>query len=136
MRLTSLLPFVAVTALSLSPSAQAATTITWWHAMEGVLGEKVNAIAEEFNASQNDYVVKPVYKGSYSDNLTATIAAFRAGQAPAITQVFEVGTATMMNAKGEQPRNHIEVPQVDLVLLSYSCFLIRNPYRLFYNRSS
>ena len=43
---------------------------------------------------------------------------------------------TMMNAKGEQPRNHIEVPQVDLVLLSYPCFLIRNPYRLFYNRSS
>ncbi|WP_223162029.1 sn-glycerol-3-phosphate ABC transporter substrate-binding protein UgpB [Salinicola endophyticus] len=100
MRLSHLLPFVAVTALSLSPSAQAATTITWWHAMEGVLGEKVNAIADEFNASQDDYVVKPVYKGSYSDNLTATIAAFRAGQAPAITQVFEVGTATMMSAKG------------------------------------
>lgn len=38
--------------------------------------------------------------------------------------------------QGEQPRNHIEVPQVDLVLLSYPCFLIRNPYRLFYNRSS
>ncbi|WP_244158393.1 sn-glycerol-3-phosphate ABC transporter substrate-binding protein UgpB [Salinicola socius] len=100
MRFHHLFCCAALATLSFSSSAQAATTITWWHAMEGVLGEKVNEIADEFNASQDEYVVKPVYKGSYSDNLTATIAAFRANQAPAITQVFEVGTATMMNAAG------------------------------------
>ena len=32
--------------------------------------------------------------------MTAAIAAFRAGNAPHILQVFEVGTATMMAAKG------------------------------------
>ena len=32
--------------------------------------------------------------------MTAAIAAFRAGNAPHILQVFEVGTATMMSAKG------------------------------------
>ncbi|GHC31778.1 ABC transporter substrate-binding protein [Kushneria pakistanensis] len=81
-------------------SASAATDIVWWHAMEGGLGDKVNEIAEGFNQSQSDYVVKPVYKGTYSENMTSTIAAFRAGNAPAITQVYEVGTATMMNARG------------------------------------
>src|SRR5262249_49058787 len=50
------------------------------------------------NATQQDYKVVPVYKGSYPDTMNAGIAAFRAGQAPHILQVFEVGTATMMAA--------------------------------------
>ncbi len=41
-----------------------------------------------------------MYKGNYTETMTAAIAAFRAGQQPHIVQVFEVGTATMMAAKG------------------------------------
>jgi len=81
-------------------SAIAATEIQWWHAMGGVNGERVNKIADDFNASQTDYKVVPVYKGNYTETMTAAIAAFRAKQQPHIVQVFEVGTATMMAAKG------------------------------------
>lgn len=81
-------------------SAQAATEIDFWHSMQGALGERVNELAEEFNKSQSDYVIKPTYKGTYGESMNAGIAAFRAGNAPDILQVFEVGTATMMNAKG------------------------------------
>ncbi len=92
---------VAAIALTLcAMQAQAATEITWWHAMGGSLGEKVNEIAKEFNASQSDYVIKPVFKGNYSETMTAAIAAFRAHKQPDIVQVFEVGTATMMAAQG------------------------------------
>lgn len=42
----------------------------------------------------------PTYKGTYDESMTAGIAAFRAGNAPHIIQVFEVGTATMMASKG------------------------------------
>ena len=63
---------------SLPQAALAATEIEWWHAMGGELGEKVNEIAEGFNASQGDYVLKPVYKGNYTETMTAAIAAFRA----------------------------------------------------------
>ncbi|MDR3412432.1 MAG: sn-glycerol-3-phosphate ABC transporter substrate-binding protein UgpB [Formivibrio sp.] len=80
--------------------AQAVTEIQWWHAMTGPLNDKVNEIADKFNAGQSEYKVVPVFKGSYDETLAAGIAAFRAGQAPAILQVFEVGTATMMSAKG------------------------------------
>ena len=80
--------------------AYAQTTVEFWHAMTGKNGEMVQALADKFNASQKDYKVQPVYKGSYSDTMNAGIAAFRAGQAPAIIQVYEVGTATMMAAKG------------------------------------
>src|SRR5207237_7134767 len=57
-------------------------------------------LAGKFNGSQKDYRLVPTYKGQYPESMTAAIAAFRAGNAPHILQVFEVGTATMMAAKG------------------------------------
>jgi sn-glycerol 3-phosphate transport system substrate-binding protein len=80
--------------------AGAATDIQWWHAMTGANNDVIVKIAEEFNAAQSDYRVIPSYKGGYPDTMNAGIAAFRAGSAPHILQVFEVGTATMMAAKG------------------------------------
>jgi sn-glycerol 3-phosphate transport system substrate-binding protein len=74
--------------------------LQWWHAMTSVNGDRINKIAADFNAMQSDYKVTPVFKGSYAETMTAAIAAYRAGNAPDIVQVFEVGTATMMAAKG------------------------------------
>jgi sn-glycerol 3-phosphate transport system substrate-binding protein len=83
----------------LSAPAFAQTEIQWWHSMGGALGEWVNDHAKDFNASQSAYKVVPTFKGSYDESMTAAIAAFRAGNAPHILQVFEVGTATMMASK-------------------------------------
>jgi sn-glycerol 3-phosphate transport system substrate-binding protein len=91
---------VAAAVLASASGASAQTEIQWWHAMGGNLGETVNEIAAGFNKTQTDYKVVPVYKGSYTETLTAAIAAFRAKQGPHIVQVFEVGTANMMAAKG------------------------------------
>jgi len=75
-------------------------TINWWFAHGGRLGEKVQSIVSDFNSMQSKYKVVATYKGNYSDTMMAGIAAFRAKQHPHILQVFEVGTATMMAAKG------------------------------------
>ena len=85
--------------LALALNAQAQTEIQWWHSMTAVNGEWVNDLAKEFNASQKDYKILPTYKGSYDESMTAAVAAFRAGNAPHILQVYEVGTATMMASK-------------------------------------
>ncbi|HEY0884380.1 MAG TPA: sn-glycerol-3-phosphate ABC transporter substrate-binding protein UgpB [Ramlibacter sp.] len=90
----------AALALAFALPGHAQTQIQWWHSMSGPLGEWVNDLAKEYNASQKDYVVVPTYKGSYPEAFTAAMAAFRAGNAPDILQVYEVGTATMMAAKG------------------------------------
>ncbi len=68
--------------------------------MAGALGDRVNGLADEFNKSQTEYKVVPVYKGAYDEAMAAATAAYRAGNAPDILQVFEVGTATMMYSKG------------------------------------
>jgi sn-glycerol 3-phosphate transport system substrate-binding protein len=91
---------VAVTLAFATSPAYAVIEIQWWHAMTGGNNEVVNKLAADFNASQTDYKVVPSYKGSYPDTMNAGIAAFRAGNAPHIIQVFEVGTATMMSATG------------------------------------
>ncbi len=81
-------------------AAQAKTDIQWWHAMGGELGAKLEEIVKGFNESQDEYNIIPAYKGTYPETMTAAIAAFRAKQQPAIVQIFEVGTGTMMAAEG------------------------------------
>jgi sn-glycerol 3-phosphate transport system substrate-binding protein len=90
---------VAVVTAFATP-AFAATEINWWHAMSGELGRQVEKLAADFNASQSEYRVVPTYKGNYTKTVTAAIFAFRSRSQPAIAQVNEIGTATMMAAKG------------------------------------
>ncbi|PIP96892.1 MAG: sn-glycerol-3-phosphate ABC transporter substrate-binding protein UgpB, partial [Rhodobacterales bacterium CG18_big_fil_WC_8_21_14_2_50_71_9] len=95
------LTIAAAVAASLSAgAASAATEIQLWHAFTGRLAELLTEQTAKFNAAQSDFVVVPTPKGNYSETLNAGIAAFRAGEQPHILQVFEVGTATMMGAKG------------------------------------
>jgi sn-glycerol 3-phosphate transport system substrate-binding protein len=96
-----LVQLAAVTAaIGFSSPAFAVTEIMWWHAMSGELGRQVEKLATDFNASQSDYKVVPSYKGNYTETVTAAIFAFRSRSQPAIVQVNEIGTATMMAAKG------------------------------------
>ena len=90
---------ITLAALAILP-AQAQTEIQWWHSMTAVNGEVVNDLAKNFNATQSNYKIVPTFKGTYTEAFTAAVAAFRAGNAPHILQVFEVGTATMMASKG------------------------------------
>src|ERR1700676_4827837 len=90
---------VAVMANVASP-AKAATEIMWWHAMSGELGRQLEKLAADFNASQSEYRIVPSYKGNYTETVTASIFAFRSRGQPAIVQVNEIATATMMAARG------------------------------------
>jgi sn-glycerol 3-phosphate transport system substrate-binding protein len=90
----------AAVAICFSTPASAATEIMWWHAMSGELGRQVEKLAADFNASQSDYKIVPSYKGNYTETVTAAIFAFRSRSQPTIVQVNEIGTATMMAARG------------------------------------
>jgi sn-glycerol 3-phosphate transport system substrate-binding protein len=94
------LQIAAFAAMALASPAQAATEINWWHAMSGELGKQLEKLAADFNASQSDYRIVPTYKGNYTETVTAAIFAFRSRSQPAIVQVNEIATATMMAAKG------------------------------------
>src|ERR1041384_5098465 len=82
----------AALAAVVTTPAGAGSEIQWWHAMTGANNDVIVKLANDFNAAQPDYKVVPTYKGGYADTMNAGIAAFRAGNAPHIIQVFEVGT--------------------------------------------
>ena len=101
MKVLGFAPALAATITLLSTStAFAVTEISWWHAMTGANNEVVETLSKEFNESQSEYKVSPVFKGTYPETLNAGIAAFRAQQPPHILQVFDVGTGVMMAAEG------------------------------------
>jgi sn-glycerol 3-phosphate transport system substrate-binding protein len=91
---------VAAVVLASASPARAVTDIMWWHAMSGELGRQLEKLASDFNASQSDYRIVPHYKGNYTETVTAAIFAFRSRSQPAIVQVNEIATATMMAARG------------------------------------
>lgn len=101
-RVVTLLAGVALLAtMAVSQAyAQQRVQIEFWHGLSQPEGGMLEQIVSDFNASQSKYQVKPTFKGSYPETMMAAIAAFRAGTAPHIVQMFEVGTATMMAAKG------------------------------------
>lgn len=94
------LALVALPWLGMVSAAHAATEIAWWHAMSGELGKQLEKLAAHFNASQSSYRIVPTYKGNYNETTMAAIFAFRSRSQPAIVQVNEIATATMMAAKG------------------------------------
>jgi sn-glycerol 3-phosphate transport system substrate-binding protein len=93
-----LLAAVAAMLLVAQP-VRAVTDIQLWHAMPGELGYRIEKLAQEFNASQHDYRVVATFKGLYTETMLAALFAMRAHQHPAIVQVAEIATATMMAAK-------------------------------------
>ncbi|MFZ4478256.1 MAG: sn-glycerol-3-phosphate ABC transporter substrate-binding protein UgpB [Rhodoferax sp.] len=90
---------VAVAALALLgviSGAQARTEISFWHAMDGHLGEVVSELVKQFNQSQTEFELNAVYKGTYPEVQASAMSAYRQKNAPHIVQVYEVGTLSMM----------------------------------------
>lgn len=86
--------------LMMTEAHSAKTEIIFWHSFADNLERELKAITQGFNQSQSDYTIKPVYKGEYMESLINFAAAFRANQAPALIQIFEVGSMAVLYPKG------------------------------------
>ena len=94
-----------ITCLAVLPGlpARAATTVEFWHGMSGALSDRIDELADKFNKSQGEYVLRPVAKGTYDEVVNSMIAAYRARKQPAIVQVNERGFLTMVNSNATVP---------------------------------
>lgn len=101
---------LAAGAISVSmalPAVAAPTKFDFWFGLSGDLARVVDTLCKNFNASQSDYEVVCTSQGNYDATLQNTIAAFRAGKQPAIVQVYDVGTATMMLSGAYKPADKL-----------------------------
>ena len=99
----SIMAGLLAAAVSVPAFAQQKVEVQFWHAMGGVLGERVEEIVKRFNASQDKYTVVATNKGNYDEVINATIAAYRAKKAPQIVQIYERGFMSMLLSGAIEP---------------------------------
>ncbi|ULH17576.1 ABC transporter substrate-binding protein (plasmid) [Deinococcus sp. KNUC1210] len=101
---------VTLSLLALSSLAAAqTTTVEFWHSFgDAKRGDWIQARADEFNKAHPGVKVVPSYKGSYNDSLQATILAARQNKAPALVQIFEVGSQLALDSGVFQPVSSVK----------------------------
>lgn len=77
--------------------------IRFWHAMTGVLGERIEELCRRFNAEQRGHAVAPVFRGTYDELINATVAAYRTRTQPQLVQIYERGFMTMLLSNAVVP---------------------------------
>jgi sn-glycerol 3-phosphate transport system substrate-binding protein len=83
--------------LLVASAAHAVTDLEFWHAMDGALGEELNALVKKFNASQNEFRVVPAFKGDYDAVLSQLRnTALQGKDRPEIVQIVDVATQNAM----------------------------------------
>lgn len=80
-------------------SASSATEIEFWYGLGSVAGETMEGLIKEFNASQDEVVVKGVQQADYSETLQKVQAGIAAKNPPA---VFITSASTINTYGGEQ----------------------------------
>ncbi|WP_409276348.1 ABC transporter substrate-binding protein [Neobacillus sp. SCS-31] len=104
---------------------QEKTEISFWHAMSGPGQVALDSIVADFNNSQDKYVVKAEFQGTYEESLTKLRSVGGTKDAPAITQVFEVGTKYMIESGYIEPmqtfidKDNYDLSQLEDNILNY-----------------
>ncbi|MGY2049435.1 extracellular solute-binding protein [Methylobacterium sp. JK268] len=85
-------------ALTASGAASAAERVKFdfWYGLTGLLGETIARHCALFNQSQDKYEAVCTGQGGYDKAEQNTIAAYRAKQQPALTQIYDAGTVNFM----------------------------------------
>lgn len=112
--------------LVLGAVGHAKVQIEFWHALGGHIGRDVlTKFIDDFNASQDEVEVIPVYQGSYNDTLNKYRLAVQAGNPPHLVHVFEIGTRFMIDLGATVPlqpfidRGDIELEHIVENVLNY-----------------
>ena len=82
---------IMLVSMTVSVFAADPVKIQLWHAMSASRMKAVDKVLEGFHAAYPEIRVEPQFTGSYPETLSKAIAAVRAGEAPHIVQVYEVG---------------------------------------------
>ena len=97
------------------PKNASAMKIEWWHAMGGTNGKIVTDLCDQFNDSQSDTYVQPIYQGSYDDTINKFKAALPAKTVPHIIQVYDIGQRFMIDSKATDPmQSFVDADKFDL----------------------
>ena len=102
------------------------TTIVFWHSMGGNLNDAIDHLVEEYNNSQDKYLVKAEFQGEYDDALTKLRSSASGKDVGAdLVQVFDLGTRYMIDSGLIKPiqdfvdEENYDTSQLEENLLAY-----------------
>lgn len=114
------------TATIAPPRREGVTKITFWHSMAGDIGGKaIPKMANDFNASQDNCYVEPIYQGSYDDSLNKLKAGLQTKDTPVVIQMYDIGTRLLIDLKIATPvqyfidKENYDVSDIEANLLAY-----------------
>ena len=95
--------------------ANGVTEITLWHAMGGAAGKGLDALVQSFNESHDKVKVKAVFQGNYDDEFNKFKTAQGTDTAPALMQVYDIGTRFMIDSEAAVPmQEFIDKDKLDM----------------------
>ncbi len=108
------------------PTTEEVVKIDFWHSMGGDIGGiAIPQMANDFNASQTQCYVEPIYQGSYDDALNKLKAGLQSKDTPAVMQLYDIGTRLMVDLKVIVPvqdfidRENYDVSDLEPNVLAY-----------------
>jgi sn-glycerol 3-phosphate transport system substrate-binding protein len=108
------------------PEEEEVVMIDFWHSMGGDLGGiAIPQMANDFNASQTQCYVEPIYQGSYDDALNKLRASLQSQDVPAVMQLYDIGTRLMVDLQMITPvqqfidRDNYDVSDLEPNVLAY-----------------
>ncbi|MFH1502061.1 MAG: ABC transporter substrate-binding protein [Candidatus Eisenbacteria bacterium] len=81
------------------------TTVPFWHAMGGPLGDRLDELVAEFNETHPDIVIESVSMGRYQALSQKIMASVAAGEPPALAQAYEAWTGELIENGSAEPLN-------------------------------
>lgn len=106
--------------------ANGKTTIVFWHSMGGNLNDAIDHLVDEYNNSQDKYIVKAEFQGEYDDALTKLRSSASGKDVGAdLVQVFDLGTRYMIDSGLIKPiqdfvdEDNYDTSQLEDNLLAY-----------------
>jgi sn-glycerol 3-phosphate transport system substrate-binding protein len=95
---TLLVPLYSAGTKEVVVDENAPVTIEFWHAMSGDRIDLIQGIVDDFMKENPNITVNVQYSGSYNETLNKVVSAHRAGNAPSVFHLYEVGTLGMIKS--------------------------------------
>lgn len=86
-----------------APAIARAAQFDFWYAHGGLYAQAIDELCAGFNKANPHDHVRCLPQGSYEQTLRKAVAAYRAGQQPAVVEIYDVGTADMMHSGAIYP---------------------------------
>jgi len=86
-----------------APLAGRAAEVEFWYAHGGLYAQAIDELCDGFNATHPQDHVHCLSQGTYEQTLRKAVAAYRAGQPPALVEIYDIGTADMLHSEAIYP---------------------------------